>query len=580
MAMDQIKGKALELVDDIEKLEKEVDCSWEDLRKAELTLLLTVTNQNDAAKNLAIIPDLLRDPTIRPFSVFHENPKLEYIACLQESKLQDIHISIWRSIGGARLNAFEFLPAQGTAGGIIIAWDTSQTVGSLIHKGTFSITVKFSNTDNNSSWACTTVYGPILRQLKIDFWQEIRTIRNLHPDPLDKNKGDINPRDLATPQNLLGELNLIDPPLQGRRFTWSNGQANPCWVRLDRFLFSHNWSLLYPRNLQVALPRFGSDHSPICLEFGNHHSQPRLFRFEKSWYTNEQLENLIQSWWSETNPEGYRAFILSKKLANLKVQLRIWAKETFRASNLHKTNLLIELNSLDSLQENRPLSHDESIRFAQTRSDLFSLLNQEEIYWKQRSRITWLKEGDSNTKFFHLMANGRRNKTFIPRILCNDHWVEGNHDIGKAFSEHFQRQFSTPITHRFLFDWQNLFIFKDRHDLSSLELPFNPEEIKQAVFDLNADKAPGPDGFPIFFFQKHWDLIQGNILKLCDDFCHGSINLERINWIHIALIAKTNAPSVVFDFRPISLINSACKIISKILATRLSLMIHNLVDVS
>jgi len=47
------------------------------------------------------------------------------IVCLQESKLQDLHISTWRSIGGSNLKNFEFLPALGTAGGIIIAWNSS-----------------------------------------------------------------------------------------------------------------------------------------------------------------------------------------------------------------------------------------------------------------------------------------------------------------------------------------------------------------------------------------------------------------------------------------------------------------------
>lgn len=67
-------------------------------------------------------------------------------------------------------------------------------------------------------------------------------------------------------------------------------------------------------------------------------------------------------------------------------------------------------------------------------------------------------------------------------------------------------------------------------------------------------------------------------MKLCDDFNNGSINFERINWVHIALIAKKNVAEEVSDFRPISLINSTSKTISKILASRLSQVIHLLVD--
>lgn len=47
------------------------------------------------------------------------------------------------------------------------------------------------------------------------------------------------------------------------------------------------------------------------------------------------------------------------------------------------------------------------------------------------------------------------------------------------------------------------------------------DEIRRAVFDLGADKGQGPDGFPIFFYQKYWDIVKNDIFKLCDDFYWG-----------------------------------------------------------
>ncbi|XP_039114040.1 uncharacterized protein LOC120249550 [Dioscorea cayenensis subsp. rotundata] len=117
-----------------------------------------------------------------------------------------------------------------------------------------------------------------------------------------------------------------------------------------------------------------------------------------------------------------------------------------------------------------------------------------------------------------------------------------------------------------------------QQDLSSLDNPFSQEEIRRAVFDLNADKAPGPDGFPIFFFQKYWEIVKDDIYKLCDDFYWGRANLERINWANIALIPKNQSSENPSQFRPISLINSSLKIISKILANRLRSKINALID--
>lgn len=47
------------------------------------------------------------------------------IICLQESKIQEIHSSIWRFIGGSCFITFDYIPLLGTVGGIIIAWDRS-----------------------------------------------------------------------------------------------------------------------------------------------------------------------------------------------------------------------------------------------------------------------------------------------------------------------------------------------------------------------------------------------------------------------------------------------------------------------
>lgn len=103
--------------------------------------------------------------------------------------------------------------------------------------------------------------------------------------------------------------------------------------------------------------------------------------------------------------------------------------------------------------------------------------------------------------------------------------------------------------------------------LSLLEASFTLSKIKQATFSLSADKAPGPDGFPIFFFQKFWDIISNNLCQFCFDFYKGKANLDRIDCSSIILIPKNNSPISLTDLRAISLINSVLKIISKILAS-------------
>lgn len=70
--------------------------------------------------------------------------------------------------------------------------------------------------------------------------------------------------------------------------------------------------------------------------------------------------------------------------------------------------------------------------------DQLGVINkQEAIYWKQRSRLQWLKDGDENTKFFHAVANGRKNRNFIPCLRRDGVELVDPKEIGKAFVERF-----------------------------------------------------------------------------------------------------------------------------------------------
>lgn len=134
----------------------------------------------------------------------------------------------------------------------------------------------------------------------------------------DKSSSNPNLEDIHCANSLLHDLGLQEPPSVGRRFTWTNGQAEPIWVKLDRFLVNNEWLACFPRVIQNCLPRLGFDHVPIRLEVGAHASNPRPFRFELAWNTVEGFQDLIHLWWNEITPVGCGAFILAKKVAGVR----------------------------------------------------------------------------------------------------------------------------------------------------------------------------------------------------------------------------------------------------------------------
>jgi hypothetical protein len=106
--------------------------------------------------------------------------------------------------------------------------------------------------------------------------------------------------------------------------------------------------------------------------------------------------------------------------------------------------------------------------------------------------------------------------------------------------------------------------------------PFLTEEIDNIIRHLPLDKASGPDGFNGLFLKKCWPVIKEDFYKLCQDFFDGSVNLESINGSFITLIPKINNSETVNDFRPISILNSSIKLLTKLLADRLQQLILQL----
>lgn len=267
---------------------------------------------------------------------------------------------------------------------IVIGWNSAILTGKPVWSGTFTLSVEFFAKNVNLTWRCTTVYGPNAKSLKNAFWEELRA--SVGPPGMpwiiygdfnatfnleDKNGGPHNLEDIRQANLFLHDLQLQEPPPVGRRFSWTNGQAEPIWVKLDRFIVSGECATFFPKMTQKSLPQLGSDHVPIRLELGFHSFNPRPFRYELAWITVEGFGDLVNKWWEACSPQGCGAFVFSKKLMFLRAHLRHWAKFSFGSTKLKKLALLHELDKLDSAKEIRPLLLTEFKQEEDLRSELF-----------------------------------------------------------------------------------------------------------------------------------------------------------------------------------------------------------------
>ncbi|KAG7532416.1 Endonuclease/exonuclease/phosphatase superfamily [Arabidopsis thaliana x Arabidopsis arenosa] len=119
-------------------------------------------------------------------------------------------------------------------------------------------------------------------------------------------------------------------------------------------------------------------------------------------------------------------------------------------------------------------------------------------------------------------------------------------------------------------------ISEDMNQKLSKEI--STEEVRRALFSLNPDKTPGPDGMTAFFYQKFWDLTGPDLVKVVQEF-HSSGSFDRrLNETNICLIPKTDRPRKMAEFRPISLCNVSYKVISKVLSSRLKKLLPDLIS--
>jgi hypothetical protein len=117
-----------------------------------------------------------------------------------------------------------------------------------------------------------------------------------------------------------------------------------------------------------------------------------------------------------------------------------------------------------------------------------------------------------------------------------------------------------------------------KDEAASLEAPFLEKEVKDVIFGMDGDKAPGPDGFSLAFFQACWEVLKKNIMAIFFDF-HARCKFEKsLNSTFISLIPKVSGAADLKDFHPISLVSGIYKIISKVLANRLRLVLSRIIS--
>ncbi|KAL0411141.1 UNVERIFIED_CONTAM: putative mitochondrial protein [Sesamum latifolium] len=517
------------------------------------------------------------------------HPSLVFLA---ETKCKSSRIELLKR----KWNMFGYsVDSIGKSGGLALLWEKSVSVQLQSFSATH-IDVSIQTNNDPSPWRLTDFYGSPDAGKRMEFWNLLRTLHMQSCRPWlcagdfneillqsEKKGGSLRPLwQMRNFREVLSDCNLHDLGFSGEQFTWNNRQDpyNTVLERLNRACGDTNWKALFPSATIQNLFCIYSDHSPILISLTPAHTQKlkgkRIFRFEASWLQSEDCGRIVENSWQSAGTGNDQQNFMDK-LNSSREALILWGRSGFK----ERRHRIEELEQLLHNLRSMPCTGDNKRVEDKVRRELEALILEEEVYWRQRGKIQWLKGGDKNTSFFHAAASTRKRINSIHRLRdAHGNWLEEVEDIQGWIKTYFRGVFrsgnpseedmeagTTALSPR---------VTEEMGD--ELLQPFSEEEVTNALFHMAPLKSPGPDGMPSIFFHKHWYILKNDIIKCTLSILNNLEMMHDINHTSIVLIPKCNNAENLSQFRPISLCNVSYKVASKALANRIKPLLDKIIS--
>ncbi|GKV05043.1 hypothetical protein SLEP1_g17092 [Rubroshorea leprosula] len=192
------------------------------------------------------------------------------------------------------------------------------------------------------------------------------------------------------------------------------------------------------------------------------------------------------------------------------------------------------------------LTEEEINRRKEALLDLWKNMNTKERMAQQKSRKTWLANGDANTKFFHNCVKGKWKITEINSIQIKDSQLVEPTTMKEEIANFFENMFKEENC--------------ERPKLEGISF-------QQITEQENAS----------LIVRKEWETIKGDVIGFIKEFQEKGELVRGLNSSFIVLVPKVNNPQRIEEYRPISLIGAVYKILAKLLANRLKKVLDQVI---
>lgn len=295
------------------------------------------------------------------------------------------------------------------------------------------------------------------------------------------------------------------------------------------------------------------------------------FTFDKRWCTKPEVMEVVRKGWN-VNSRGNIGSV-SERIKSCRKELSHWKK----TANVNSSEQIRKLRQ--TLEIEGQNQYPDLQLLASMRMELEKAYQEEESFWKQKCKNTWLQVGDKNTRVFHGWVETRRMKNRIQSLLDGtgvEHFDEDHK--GEIAVQYFQDLFHSSGSQSadLLLEGMQTRV-TDRMNNSLTKL-VTDAEIKCAVKAIKSDSAPGIDGMTGQFFQRYWSITGAQVTKEVKEFFESRVMLRDWNHTQLCLLPKVPNAKQMKDLRPITLCPVVYKIISKVLSNRLKVILPRIVS--
>ncbi|GJX81501.1 RNA-directed DNA polymerase, eukaryota, reverse transcriptase zinc-binding domain protein [Tanacetum coccineum] len=447
---------------------------------------------------------------------------------------------------------------------ITMGWDASNVKCSLINAIEQSMLYQVDVLSSQNTFYCTFIYAANKGRDKRELWKELNLNKrivgssawvimrdvNVSLNLEDHSEGMSNiTQDMIDFQECVNDIEMEDINCSGLHFTWTKSLLNPnasILKKIDRIMGNNPFLSKFSTANAVFLPYGISNHSPAMLKFPQAMTRKsKSFRLANYVTDKVEFKNMVKDKWN-LDVHGYAMYRLVKKLKALKPHLN---KLNWKNGNLFekvadpKTKLFNVQRRIDLDPTNKVL-RNEGVEMLREYKEAFV---DEEKLLRQKAKVTWLREGDKNSAYFHEVLKGRINRNKIMFVCVEDGRRCENCDVADQFVKHFEGflGINPPVT-RLTVNDAYLFVKQILGaEAIFMKREINDEEIKIALFYIDDDKALGPDGYTSKFYKKAWDVIKGEFCAAIKEFFLTGKLLGEVNATLISLILTNRIKSIL-----------------------------------